>query len=293
MTQYHLLLTENPKTQNKVVTARDEATLHKVYKEINQSTQKLSQSLAKKNKKSKTELYYLYETKSIETLGQQLKDGDEILVHAEGFPFCIGLSEPSSYDLSAYTFATYIGDHNFIPKDKSITLSLLSCNSASLFISAKHNNMPFQFAKDLSKGLSVLYNYHNLFVKGYTGLVVDKGNGKYSVASCLDEDRDQLKIKQTHASLQDAEEIYKNGEVVTAAKKIVAELTVYEDWATPYIAKAKEGNDLIYKDDTKLISKNENALNQALLCLNFISNQRRADEQNDTKLTESILQHKL
>lgn len=173
--------------------------------------------------------FYLYDKESVQNLMKILCDKDEIIVHGESMPFIFGLNEPSPYDLHAQSFAKLLYE-NKMP-DRQFNIILLSCQTATTYSPSEDINI--NFARDMSKALHS-FGYKNIKVTGYTGFVVVKKGGKYSVSSIIDKS-----TSGTHASLDKAQIVYLNGEPVLKGRIMTENLSDMSfDWAKEYIAKA-------------------------------------------------------
>ena len=92
----------------------------------------------------------------------------------------------------------------------------------------------------MSKALQ-FFGYNSLSVAGYTGFVVVKNGGKYSVSSTINES-----TKGTHSSLDDAKMVYKNGKEVIKGRIMTTNLSnIVFSWGGKYIAKAILGQKII------------------------------------------------
>ena len=172
----------------------------------------------------------------MQNLMGKLCDGDEIIVHGEGQPFILGLEEPSNYDLHGQSFAKLLYNHRM--PDIDINITLLACHSATNY--APNKGVDINFARDMSKALS-FYQYQKVTVTGYTGLIVVKNGGKYSVSSKIIEKA----LNGTHSSLDDARIIYRNGSAIITTR-IMADLSnIAYSWADQYIANAIAGQKCI------------------------------------------------
>jgi len=182
-------------------------------------------------------IYYLHDEQSMINLMRKLNEDDEIVVHGEGLPFILGVEEPSSYDLHAQSFAKLLYE-NKMPHFL-LNITLLSCQSATTY-APDDGDININFARDMSTALHA-YNYSTVNVTGYAGYVVVKpSSGKYSVSSVLGDSK-----KGTHAKLDDAKMVYKNGVLVTKGKAMTDLSNVAFSWAKYYIKNAVAGQKII------------------------------------------------
>ena len=174
-------------------------------------------------------IYYLYDEQSMDDLMGKLQADDEIILHGEGQPFVIGLDRPSPFDIHGQSLAKLF-KANKMP-DIQINIILLSCLSASTYAPSVDINI--NFARDMSKALSS-FGYQNVKVTGYTGFVVVKNGGKYSVSSILEKS-----TTGTHASLKNAQMVYLNGDAVIEGRILTTNISeIVYGWAQDYIEKA-------------------------------------------------------
>jgi molybdopterin converting factor small subunit len=207
-------------------------------KSYNKLKKEMSKSLVKLRRKERDSHYkdilYLYNDRNMNLLINKLKKGDEIVVHGEGNPFVIGLEEPSQYDLSAIKLAEKL-EKNKLP-DIAININLLTCNSASEYKNSgyKHSEYEkFNFAQNCSEALNIFFKYENILITGYTSMIKVNSNAKYTVSSANDRDS-----KGTHASLEDASMVYKNGKLVKEGR-ILSDLSKEDfSFAQSYIKAA-------------------------------------------------------
>ena len=194
----------------------------------NEMTATLVKLLKKKQECHDPEMYYLHHSCSLEHLGSQVHDGDEIIIHGEGYPFLVGPNELGPFTVTAKHLADIINTAK-IP-DLNLNLQLLTCNSATSY---ENSN----FARDLSRALYYCYDYKNISVTGYTGFIESKSNAKYTVASTLS----GRLTKGTHASLSKAAKTYKNGRLIDAGGIVLIESLsdIGDSWAGFFISKTK------------------------------------------------------
>lgn len=226
--KYHLLPTPNKFNLQKI------EGLSKIIKQS--ATDLISETILAVKKMSKREpnncspsIYFLHDEHSMDDLMRKLQADDEIIIHGEGQPFVIGLDVPSPFDIHGQSLAKLF-KANQMP-DIQINIVLLSCLSASTY--APSADIDINFARDMSKALNS-FGYQNVTVTGYTGFVVVKNSGKYSVSSILEKS-----TTGTHASLKDAQMVYLNGDTVIEGRILTKDISnkAY-DWAQDYIKNA-------------------------------------------------------
>lgn len=165
-------------------------------------------------------------------LRHRIVDGDELIVHGEGSPFLVGPAESGPYTLTPFQFALLLDENKF--PDLDINICLLSCNSATEY---NGNN----YACDTSKALNVFFRYNFICVTGYTGFIEVKSNAKFAVSSVLGRS-----TKGTHADLDSAKIVYKNGRVCFRNKIMINTLSMMQfSWAQPYILQTNRERRLI------------------------------------------------
>lgn len=155
------------------------------------------------------------EPEKVDLLRKALRTMDEFTleIHAEGLPFIIGKPKSSNkYDHSPYQLAKLIG--SFVEnKNSTFYIDLRTCLSA---VPARYKNETIIYAQDLSRFLAN-FGFKNAFVYGYTGYLLSDDVLKQSVV-----DKSFMKgAKAKHCSLEDGRAIYKNGECVHEAKKVI------------------------------------------------------------------------
>lgn len=188
-------------------------------------------------------IYYLYDDESMCDLMGKLRTHDEIVIHGEGLPFILGLDVPSPFDLHGQSLAKLFNT-NKMP-DIHINIMLLSCQSATTYAPSAEINI--NFARDMSKALKA-FGYQNVKVTGYTGFVVVKNGGKYSVSSILDKS-----TSGSHASLEDAQMVYLNGDTVIEGRILTKNLSdMAFDWAKDYIKNA-----ILGQQETRLLEQSK------------------------------------
>jgi len=187
-------------------------------------------------------ILHLHDSQSMGILRENLVEGDEIILHAEGYPFLIGPTLFGPYTLTPLDLAQLL-HHEKLP-DVSININLLSCNSATEYEGSN-------FAKDLSTFLHVCFHYNKLTISGYTGFVSVKSNAKYAVSSVLGNSK-----KGTHASLDDAVIRYMNGQVLSQGRAVLIPSlsSIGSSWAGFYTKKTIEDRKLVDCMEEKSLS---------------------------------------
>jgi hypothetical protein len=180
-------------------------------------------------------IFHLHDSNSMSILRENLANHDEIIIHAEGYPFLIGPTESGPYTLTPLDLARLL--HREKLPDVHVTINLLSCNSATEYQGSN-------FAKDLSRFLHVYFQYNELIISGYTGFIEVKSNAKYAVSSVLGKS-----TKGTHASVDDAVMQYRNGEdVVSNAGRTVlihSLSSIGDSWAGFYARKTLDDRQFV------------------------------------------------
>ena len=222
--KYHLVPTSRKISKEIVPNVRIEANA------LNREMIGLLRKLVKREENTFNELFYLYDASSMQQLKQLLSNSsaelmDEIIIHAEGYPFMIGPSiSGGDFSISAFDLASYLKKN--VLSVHPIHINLLACNSATNFRGSN-------FSRDLSRALTYCFNFPDINVIGYTGFVSVRNNAKFAVSSVLGRS-----IKGSHANLDDAKMIYNSGEVIDCGRQLIGDLSDYGfDWAREYIEK--------------------------------------------------------
>ena len=149
-----------------------------------------------------------------------LQDGDEISIHGEGHPFIIGPScGVSPYSLRPFELATLLV--SLIPPNKGISITLMTCNSATNF----HGS---NYAKDLSDAFYHFFRYEDILITGFNAFVVVKKNAKFTAASKIGTKLE----KGAHCSLDKAAVTYINGASLIKTDPIIRTMSpIAYSWA--------------------------------------------------------------
>lgn len=204
---------------------------------INELTSEMETTLKKLAKKEPNQhfkkLGYLFDPENIHNLKKGLTDNDELIIHAEGYPFMISpVDESHAYQLTPFQLAAHLDAQRF--PDLNVTINLLTCNSATQYEGSN-------FACDLSNALHKFFRYKNLRVVGYTGFIHVKSNAKYTVSGVLGRS-----TKGTHASLEDATLMYHNGAIIVQNKLLINDLSnIIFSWASPNIKQLQHERRLV------------------------------------------------
>jgi len=238
---------------------------------INRLVHELIDTLAKLKKRSDLDcpvLFYLHDHDSMSDLMHRLIAGDELIVHAEGFPFIIGPVESGPYMLTPFQLASLL-DENRLP-DLDINIHLLSCNSATEYYG---NN----FSSDTSKALHLFFRYQSISVTGFTGFIEVKSNAKYAVSSVLGRS-----TKGTHSDLESAKVVYKNGQVCFSNRILIKTLSNMSfSWAENHIKQTnleRKLIDVIQKGDDKV-----SVTHRVASVDTFFKNSRFDEQDSETK----------
>ena len=187
-------------------------------------------------------VYFLYDRDSMSKLTEKLTPGDTIVLHGEGQPFVIGLDSSTPYDLDATKLARLLKEANLID---GVNIELLTCNSAVDY--TVEDGLTLNFARDTSEALHFLCGYQNINVSGYSGLIVDKENGKFSVSKTIAGRNAGDKL-----SVDAARITYKNG-VKDPSSPVELDLShMAYGWARRYIETAKLGVEEINAEKLRL-----------------------------------------
>ena len=151
-----------------------------------------------------------------------LREDDELVIHAEGYPFIIGPLESGPYVLTPFQLASLLNEKK-LPNIK-LHINLLTCNSATDY----HGS---NFARDLSIALHAFFRYTHITITGYTGFIEVKSNAKYAVSSVLGRS-----TKGTHAALDDAKRMYENNVQIFKGKVLIQNFSNMDiTWANAFI----------------------------------------------------------
>jgi hypothetical protein len=229
--KYHVVPMQKSTKRNRALTPMIRKTAAGLENEAVKSIKALT-----KEETSQT-LYYLADEKSMLSLMKKINNDDELILHGEGQAFVIGLEEPSDFDLNPFSLAKYLYQADM--PDININIRLLACHSATTYAPSEDKATDLNFARDTSKSLGQHFKYEHITVTGYTGFIVVKNSGKYSVSSVIDGTKTDK--KRTHGSLEQASMVYKSGELIS---KGVILSENYSDmafgWAKPYITAYKQ-----------------------------------------------------
>ena len=204
--------------------------------ELNREMVGLVKKIGKRDENTYNELFHLFESTSLARLMRLLCnpiDTDEIIIHAEGYPFMIGPSiAGGQYSLTPFQLASYL-KKNLLP-EHPIIINILACNSATNFMGSN-------FSRDLSRALTYCFDCRNISVMGYTGYVSVKSNGKFAVSSVLGHS-----VKGSHAHLDDAKTIYESGELTHQGRQLISDLSHFGfEWAHEYISQMRTEREFI------------------------------------------------
>lgn len=231
--KYHVVPMQKSTKQNRELTPMVRKTAAGLENEAFKSIKSLTK------KEADQVLYYLADEESMHGLMKKLNDGDELILHGEGQAFVIGLEEPSNFDLNPFSLAKYLYQANM--PDINMNIRLLACHSATTYAPSDDITTDLNFARDTSKSLRQHFKYEHITVTGYTGFIVVKNSGKYSVSSVLDGATTKTDKKRTHGSLEQASMVYKRGELISKGVILSENYSnMAFDWAKPYITAYKQ-----------------------------------------------------
>lgn len=234
--KFHVVLTPCPRRLSSNISTEFRSSCLEINKELQNTLRKL---LKKNPDAHYPKIVCIFDDKSVVDLVGNIHAGDEIVVHAEGWPFAMGPNEevPIEYSLRPLQFAALLHSSNL--PDIDVNISLLACNSGTEFYGSN-------FAKDLSLGLNH-FNYQQIKVTGYMGYIDVKSNAKFSVSSVFGRG-----TKGTHSNLESARIVYTNcGFESFAGRALVTSMTDFGfDWASCHIGKLLEERQFI--SDSKL-----------------------------------------
>lgn len=162
-----------------------------------------------------SELIYLFDNDAAEHL-ERIKDGDALVIHAEGNPFIISPGFCNTpYTLTAGQLAEHL-KNNSLP-NVEVTIKILACNSGTQVESKT-------FAQDLSQALCYLHGIKRPIIEGYNGFIIVKKNSKYSATSIAQNSGTRVSksiSKGTHAKVDEVSCSYRKGRLLSPPKKIL------------------------------------------------------------------------
>jgi hypothetical protein len=227
--KYHALPTPSPRQLDAALRPDIRHAIHELNRELTSTLQKL---IKKTPRQHYNQLFYLHDPRSMDNLVHLLQEEDELVIHAEGYPFLIGPLESGPYVLTPFQLASLLNERK-LPNIK-LHINLLTCNSATDYNGSN-------FARDLSIALHSFFRHTQITVTGYTGFIEAKSNAKYAVSSVLGRS-----TKGTHAALDDAKCIYENNVPIFTGKVLIKNFSdMGIAWADPFIKQTQQERRLI------------------------------------------------
>jgi hypothetical protein len=185
----------------------------------NKETQTIAKTLRKKLRQAKdfphyhSQIIYMKQSASKSYFKNNVKAGDVIEIHAEGWPWGIGSLHSDDYDYTAFELAYFFYELLGSQKEIQLTIEIRACNSGTIATGFREN---ICFAQDFSEALS-FYGFENIEVKGYTGYVQSENPFKQSVVGHAFLSR----AKIPHCNLESGEVTYQDGIIKKPAQKII------------------------------------------------------------------------
>lgn len=227
--KYHAIPTPCPRQLDAALRPDIRHAIHELNRELTNTLQKLTKKMPKQHC---NQLFYLHDPRSMDHLVHRLQEEDELIIHAEGYPFIIGPLESGPYVLTPFQLASLLNERKL--PNIQLHINLLACNSATDYNGSN-------FARDLSIALHAFFRYRHITVTGYTGFIEVKSNAKYAVSSVLGRS-----TKGTHAALDDAKWMYKNNVPIFEGRVLVTNFSdMGTAWANPFIKQTQQERRLI------------------------------------------------
>lgn len=185
----------------------------------NKETQTIAKTLRKKLRQAKdfpnyhAQIIYMQQAASKSYFKKNVKAGDVIEIHAEGWPWGIGSLHSDAYDYTAYELAYFFNELLSSEKEIQLTIEIRACNSGTIATGSRGN---ICFAQEFSDALS-FYGFHHIEVKGYTGYVQSENPFKQSVVGHAFLSRTKI----PHCNLESGEVTYQDGIIKKPAQKII------------------------------------------------------------------------